>query len=274
MPLTRPNASQVNFDIANITDPLIRLNSGQTGVNNKDLGIVLERGSDTNVAIMWDESGDTFAVVNTPEDGTTSGDVAISSYANIKANSFYGDGSNLTGLPATNAISQGDSNIQVTDAGTGIAVVTLDNATHTTFDSNGITLATGVFNGTATTAQYADLAEIYSADADISPGTVVCFGGTKEVTTCTQDADKRIAGIISTNPAYLMNNTAVGVAVALQGRVPCRVIGVITKGDMLVSAGSGMARSEENPKMGTVIGKALEDHADCMGVIEVVVGRI
>ena len=79
MPLTRPKAAQVNFDITNLTDPLIRLNSGQTGSNNKDTGIVLERGDDTNVALMWDESADTFALINTDEDGTTGGDSKVKS---------------------------------------------------------------------------------------------------------------------------------------------------------------------------------------------------
>ena len=98
MALTRPNAAQVNFDVTNITDPLIRLNSNQSGTNDKDIGIVFERGSDTNVAIMWDESVNQLVIVNTTETGNTSGDVTISSYADIKANAYYGDGSNLTGI--------------------------------------------------------------------------------------------------------------------------------------------------------------------------------
>ena len=98
MALTRPKAAQIDFDVTNITDPLFRLNSGQSDTNDKDTGIVIERGSDTNTAIIWDESADEFAVINTTEDGTTSGDVTISSYANIRANAFYGDGSNLTGI--------------------------------------------------------------------------------------------------------------------------------------------------------------------------------
>jgi hypothetical protein len=60
---------------------------------------------------------------------------------------------------------------------------------------------------------------------------------------------------------------------ALLGRVPCRVQGDIVKGDMLVSAGNGRARAEADPKMGTVIGKALENFSGAEGVIEVVVGR-
>lgn len=104
MALTRPKAAQIDFDVTNITDPLFRLNSGQALANDKDIGIVVERGSDTNTAIIWDESADEFAVINTTEDGTTSGDVTISSYANIRANAFYGDGSNLTGTGATDPL--------------------------------------------------------------------------------------------------------------------------------------------------------------------------
>lgn len=128
------------------------------------------------------------------------------------------------------------------------------------------------FQGEATSAQYADLAEIYEADGEIAPGTVVCFGGEKEVTTCMHDMDRKVAGVVSTNPAYLMNSAANGVAVALQGRVPCKVSGSVKKGDMMVSDGNGGARAEENPVLGSVIGKALSD-SEGDNVIEIVVGR-
>ncbi len=126
-------------------------------------------------------------------------------------------------------------------------------------------------DGEATSAQYADLAEMYTADEDITPATVVCFGGEKEVTICLTDADTRVAGVVSTNPAYLMNSDLNGVAVALRGRVPCKVSGHIEKGDQLVSDGNGGARSETNPKLGSVIGKSLEN-SDGDAIIEVVVG--
>jgi hypothetical protein len=96
----------------------------------------------------------------------------------------------------------------------------------------------------ATTALYADLAEVYAADADYAPGTVVCFGGTKEVTISTTDSTRRVAGVISENPSYLMNSglvTEYPAAVALTGRVPTRVVGPVAKGDMMVSAGNGYA---------------------------------
>lgn len=107
MALTRPRASQLNTNTIDFADPLLRINKSQTGTNDKDIGVVFERGTDTNVAIIWDESADQFAVINTDETGSTAGDVTISSYANIKANAFYGDGSNLTGI----ASAYGDSDV-------------------------------------------------------------------------------------------------------------------------------------------------------------------
>jgi hypothetical protein len=128
----------------------------------------------------------------------------------------------------------------------------------------------------ATSAQYADLAEMYEADQIIEPGTVVCFGGIKEVTTCLEDACRRVAGVVSTNPSYLMNSGQTGnhvVPIALQGRVPVKVTGVVRKGDMMVATTQGRARAEDNPLVGSVIGKALADFDGQDGVIEVVVGR-
>ena len=132
------------------------------------------------------------------------------------------------------------------------------------------------FRGVSTTAQYADLAEKYSADADYEPGTVLHFGGEAEVTLCDTDMCSKVAGVVTTAPAHLMNSALEGVtaAVALQGRVPCKVIGPVSKGDMMVSAGNGAARAEANPNMGSVIGKSLENFAGETGVIEVAVGRL
>ena len=134
----------------------------------------------------------------------------------------------------------------------------------------------GVITATCTSARYADLAENYSADAEYAPGTVLCFGGASEVTQCNEDGDRKIAGVVSTNPAYIMNNALEGTkaTLALQGRVPCKVVGNVQKGDMMVSAGNGTARAEADPKMGSVIGKALEDFNGTEGVIEVVIGRM
>jgi len=135
------------------------------------------------------------------------------------------------------------------------------------------------FDGTATKAQYADLAENYLADNQYEVGTVLIFGGDTEVTTTALRGDTRVAGVVSENPAHLMNNALEGdnvTAVALTGRTPIKVVGVVQKGDMLISSGTqGFAVRSTDPKVGTVIGKALENKTDAgEGVIEAVVGRV
>ena len=135
-----------------------------------------------------------------------------------------------------------------------------------------------LFRGTATESYYADLAENYLADAEYAPGTVVEFGGTAEVTQSTTHGTHRVAGVVSTNPAHLMNSHCEGdnvVAIALQGRVPCNVIGKVAKGDMLVASNvPGYAVVNNTPAVGSVIGKALEDKLDGdKGTVEVVVGK-
>jgi hypothetical protein len=570
MPFTRPKASQIDFDVTNITDPLIRLNSGESGSADKDAGIVIERGSDTNAALIYDESANQFAVINTNETGTTAGNVTIASYADLKVNAIYGDGSNLTNIPAptsatslagtdTNALLtltttedsssagpvidlkrnsaspadadylgqikfkgeneadqevvyakitgkildasdgtedgliefanrkagsnvitarlrsdsfqllnstnlsvagtsdfsgdtshgdnvlatfgdgtdftihhdgnnniiratnghntwiQTDGNLALTkkyateyfaifyadagvelrhnnikkfettangitvtgdvtttadielghasdttiarssagvvtiegniilttgnsdapatttdsgdadfvlidDGGTmkkittsnlgigtgGGATVSQDNSSNTdfniyfasttsgsltavkydggtlTFNPSSETLAVTNVTGTSSAAKYADVAENYIADADYEPGTVLVFGGKYECTICNTLQNKRIIGIVSEKPAYLMNKDldADHVAtVALLGRVPAKVIGEIRKGDMMISSnepGHCQAWKEEsNPPSGTVLGKALEDKTGRgTGVIQVLIGRL
>jgi hypothetical protein len=132
------------------------------------------------------------------------------------------------------------------------------------------------FVGIASSAKYADLAENYVSDLEYEPGTVLEFGGEFEVTLAS-DFSTKVAGVVSSNPAYLMNSECFGTyisAIALQGRVPCKVKGSIKKGDFLVSGGDGFARSCVDPKLGTVIGKSLEDFKGLNGVIEIAVGRL
>jgi len=143
--------------------------------------------------------------------------------------------------------------------------------------------ASGTFNtifAKATSAQYADLAEMYCADAEYTPGTVLDFGGTEEVTITTQSHSTQAAGIVSTNPSYLMNSTLTcvnAVQVALVGRVPCSVVGTIRKGDRLVSSdrpGVAQALNTNLYQPGCIVGKALEEYNSTEpGVIEVAVGN-
>ena len=121
------------------------------------------------------------------------------------------------------------------------------------------------FVGTATQANYADLAEIYKADREYGPGTVVKIGGSEEITHTTEAFDNEVFGVISENPAYLMNAEAEGLPVALTGRVKVKVIGKVSKGERLVSADMegfawGIGSEEYDPR--AVIGRSLEDKED------------
>ena len=89
---------------------------------------------------------------------------------------------------------------------------------------------------TAVQSFYADLAEKYIADQIYDPGTVVIFGGTEEITTTDKLGDTRVAGVISTDPAYLMNMTSTGLPVALRGKVPVKIVGQVCKGDLLITS--------------------------------------
>jgi hypothetical protein len=121
---------------------------------------------------------------------------------------------------------------------------------------------------------------MYVADQTYAPGTVIEFGGAEEVQASQLTHNTAVAGIVSTNPSYLMNATLSGnhvVAVALVGRVPCRVVGTINKGDRLVAgdlAGVATVLDNEKYQPGCIIGKALEAYNSVeVGVIEVAVGR-
>jgi len=136
--------------------------------------------------------------------------------------------------------------------------------------------SSGVLNAQATSAQYADLAERYEADAVYEVGTVLVIGGLKEVTTTTKFADTRVVGIVSKKPAYLMNSDAgndeTHPAIALKGRVPCKVHGYIERGDLLVTSDyAGYATAAKSVSEGAVIGKALQSNSQGFGVIEVLV---
>ena len=135
-----------------------------------------------------------------------------------------------------------------------------------------------VIYGRSVQAQYADLAENYAPDLDYPAGTVVVFGGANEITTTTISHDPRVAGVISTNPAYLMNAVARNyLPVALTGRVPCFVRGPVDKGTVLTTShlpGVAMAVETKNFVPGCVIGKSLQViEDDSVQTIEVAVGR-
>jgi hypothetical protein len=116
------------------------------------------------------------------------------------------------------------------------------------------------FQGTATSANYADLAEKYLADADYAPGTVVSVGGEKEVTAAT--TGDVVLGVVSTNPAYMMNSELEGgTYIALKGRVPVKVVGPVSKGNALIAGPDGCGVASMDPSR-RVFAIALETNLD------------
>jgi hypothetical protein len=230
------------------------------------------------VSNIPEPAGSTLDFTNAIYDAVKAG--SISAVGNVTATTFISAVGNITGGNLTTAglITGGN----ITTAG----VLTVNSGGAATAIINGAGNAVGnigssttYFNtvfAKSTSALYADLAEKYTADADYAPGTVLVFGGTHEVTVNATDADRKVAGVVSTNPSYIMNGglEAEHVAtVALTGRVPTMVVGTVKKGDLMVAAGLGRARAEADPKVGSVIGKALEDFDGAEGTIEVVIGR-
>jgi hypothetical protein len=126
-------------------------------------------------------------------------------------------------------------------------------------DSNG-DLYAGVFNGVATSARYADLAEKYLADDEYEAGTVLAVGGSAEVTKAA--LGQRAIGVVSSQPAYIMNSHLEnGTLVALKGRVPVKVVGPIRKGDKLIASNDGLA-TKAIVNMSDVFAIALESSDD------------
>ena len=198
------------------------------------------------------------------------------------------------GTLSADSISNGTSNVKVLTSGGNIAV-TVGGSDIVTFTSAGIINnmgngvgnignSTGYFNtvfAKATSAQYADVAEMYVADQPYAPGTVLEIGGTAEVQASTQYATSKIAGVVSSHPALIMNsseNSTNAVEVALLGRVPCRVTGIIQRGDLLVASHEPGVATVLDPAQyqpGCVIGKALAEHDSVTeGMIEILVGRL
>jgi hypothetical protein len=280
------NISGGNVGATAHTGSIVTVSGNITGGNILTAGIVSAAGNVTGNYILGNGALLTGVITSVANiNSGTSNVTVVSSGGNVSVGVggtsnvavFASTGEYVTGvISASGNITGGNI---VTEGTTGI--LSVNSITHTGTNAVGnIGSSSSYFNqvfATATTALYADVAELYVADAQYAPGTVLEFGGANEVTIA-EDSTIRIAGVVSTDPAYLMNAGQDGeyiVPVALLGRVPCRVRGNIRKGDMLISGGDGVARSAQaQPMVGSVIGKALENHAGGDGVITVVVGRI
>ncbi len=169
MPLTRPKAAQINFDVTNITDPLFRLNSGQSGTNDKDAGIVMERGSDTNVAIIWDESANEFALITTNETGTTAGDVAVIEGAGLRVGYLHLADSSELKLGDDN-----DANIKHTGTNLNINETTGDINIRTYADNADVTILSD--DGSGGTTNY------FKADGSTTEA-IMYYGGVEKLKT-------------------------------------------------------------------------------------------
>jgi hypothetical protein len=216
------------------------------------------------------------------------GDLSVSGNATLSGNIL---GDRIQNGTTSFDIQTPSGNANISIGGTSnVAVFSTTGVTITGNITNGGANATGnigsssnYFNtvfAKATSAQYADLAEMYVSDASYPPGTVVEFGGSHEITISSSSHSTAVAGIVSTNPSYLMNSTQQGeyvLAIALTGRVPCRVHGPVRKGDVLVASSTpGVAqRIGMNWQPGCVVGKSMEaiDIAEIQ-TIEVAVGRL
>ena len=215
--------------------------------------------------------------------GSTAGNTVISTTGTLDTSNGTLKATQITtGASATTASMTGKYQVQ---SGSAIDLYTYGGTLLTSTLSTGLATNSGTILGnwslsgaSQLQATYSDLAEWYRADEEYAPGTVLVFGGDAEVTTTVTINDTRCAGVVTTDPAYIMNSDLEGTraCLALAGRVPCKVVGRVKKGDMLTtSATPGYAVKALNPTLGAIIGKALEDKdTSDAGIIEIAVGRL
>jgi len=202
-----------------------------------------------------------------------------------------------------NQTQDGNLVLQINDGGVTTTMVTMYGANNMTTIRGSTTVntaagATAIVNGAgnavgnigssssyfntvfaqATTALYADVAERFASDEIYEPGTVVELGGSAEITRVRHDASDTVFGVISTRPAFTMNGGAgdndTHPPVAMTGRVPVKVTGIVNKGDRLISAGDGVARAAQPGEATSfnVIGRALSSKSTVeVGTVEAIV---
>lgn len=285
--LTAGNISVVNLGMNSITGNVISVAGNITGNyiigNGSLLTGLAPTYTDANVAVFLDNLG-----ANSIQ---TTSSIAAEAFV---GNTYTGNTITANNIGANSAVVSGNINANNSLANAFITPNTLVNSGVSTtgniiggnvsVGSGSVTVGNIVASGNvagnigssskqfntifakATSAQYADLAEKYTADAEYTPGTVVIFGGTAEITTTTQFADVRVAGAISTDPAYLMNSGSDGLSVALRGRIPVNVIGPVNKGDLLVTAsnnpGYAVSVGQNTDYPLAVFAKSIETNTD------------
>jgi hypothetical protein len=259
------------------------------------VGAMVTSNTESGIAVTYDDADNTldFDVgdFTITLGGDLSGSVTVTNLASATLTATIAANSVALGTDTTgNYIGEGATSgngISGSNTGEGGTFTVASNATAVNTantivfrDASG-NFAAGVITATTTNARYADLAEKYLADsAEYKPGQVLVFGGDNEVTISTSAYDHRVAGVVSTDPAFLMNDDLSdnnAVSVALTGRVPCQVQGPTKKGDLLVtSALPGVAMSMDKAKFepGVTIGKAMQEvDGLVIQIIEIAVGR-
>ena len=277
-----------NFNTANLSEGTSNFYFTDTRWQTAMEGVTLSTSSGTTAGAEYDKAANTLSITF-PDIGSNDSTADSSNTTNgaLVVAGGIGVGKNLN-VGGSLEVGTDSAEVFKVDKNTGLVETKNIVPINGDADSENYNIGTStnkynevnanLFRGTALEAYYADLAENYVADAGYEPGTVLVFGGEKEVAMTDRFNDHRVAGVVSTDPAYLMNSHCEGqfvAAIAMQGRVPCKVLGKVEKGDILVtSATPGYAIVNNDAAAGRIIGKALENKTtNDKGVIEVVVGK-
>ena len=278
----RSNANDTTsgtISVANDGGIIVGVDSDMTFTVDSSGGIISNTVNDTDITFKVNDGGTTTTVMTIDGSesrvgiGTTTPSTKLQISGTTTSTAFAGP---LTGNVTGNVTSSGANTMGTLVLSDQLKTQEIVPDTNTTYDIGTSLKKYNTVFAKATSAEYADLAEIYETDAEYEVGTVVVFGGDKEVTISIEGNDPRVAGVISDKPAYLMNSESAGQPVALMGKVPCKVVGHIVKGDMLSTDPNnhGVAKKTHDPQVGEVIGKALENYdSEEIGTINIVVGR-